>query len=167
VLALRDNCVTAKNFIRKLTTLNLNPASYETCFVLHDTAQSFYAIIQGKLSHVQCVCPLQHVCFSFCVAFSAITSTHESARTYTRTCVTWMWSLVYVLAQTALQRNMVTNATCFEQMRSRVYVHARATKHACTQCVCKSHLVCVSRSPTFKLNNWYKILQLSTRINTI
>jgi len=53
--------------------------------------------------------------------------------------------------QSARPRNTVTN-TCVAQMRSRVHALAQATKHTYTQCV--------SRTPTFKATNSYKILGL-------
>jgi len=66
--------------------------------------QGFHTIIPGKLSarnSIQYVCPLQHVRFTFCVAFSAITSTCvERMHTHARTSVAWLWWFVHVLVQT-------------------------------------------------------------------
>ena len=108
-------CMTAKSNTTKHITSSLNPASYETHFLLHNIAQGFFAINSRQVIRtyrVQYICPLHHVCFTFRAAFSE-TSARASVCTYTRTCVAWMRSCLYVLTQ--------------------------ATKHASMQCVCKSH----------------------------
>jgi len=57
-----------------------------SCTTLH---KAFTLWFQASYPHVpytaQYVCPLQHVCFTLCVAFSAFTSPCVSACTYTRT----------------------------------------------------------------------------------
>jgi len=75
--------------ITKLATLSLNPASYETRFLLHDIPQGFYVKFQASYPHVQSTVRKSTPArlFHFRVAFSAITSTRASARTSTRTCV--------------------------------------------------------------------------------
>jgi len=50
-------------------------------------------------------------------------------------------------------------------MRSRVYALAQATKHASTQCVCKSHLMCMSH-PDFPGEQFVQDFAIYTRVNT-
>jgi len=87
---------------QKLTSQNLQRGAWflhhtKDAFSCTTLRKAFTIYSQACYSHIQDTaraCPLQHVCLTFCFAFSAITCA------YTRTCVASMWSLVYFLART-------------------------------------------------------------------
>ena len=103
-----------KEPITKLTTLNLNTASYETRFLLHDIAQGFYAVIPGKLSARTVYSTYIHsstFVSSFALPFLRL---HMPAHAHTCEHASHEWDGLCMFLRTpqsALTRNTATN-TC-------------------------------------------------------
>jgi len=97
--------------------LSWNPTSLKTWFLLHDIVLRLLCYNSRKVIHrynIQYDCPLQYFCFTFCIAFSVITSTSVSSCTYIREHVSHEYNCLCIVlrkSQSMLPRKMITN-TC-------------------------------------------------------